>query len=112
MLVHIPDRLLLKEKARLGVEDPYFLGTEIIGLARENESPRTGPEVIPYYRWLDKPRPEKMPKKQKWLRFWSSSRYTIKTYGLAVQLTAEIIREPNVAISFQSQEKQMAVDVK
>jgi len=108
--VTVSDHKLLKARAELGVESPYYLGSQIVGLAHDSESPRTGPEVEPYYDWLDRPRPESMPKKQKWLRFWSTPRYTIKTYGLCIQLLEEIIREPNVAIIYQCQEKQNAID--
>ena len=98
----VTDNKLLRERAILGYKDPYYLGTEIIGLSKD--------EIRPYYEWLDRPRPERMPKLQQWLRFWSMPRFTGKTYGLLVWLTGRIIRDPNVRVMIQGEEKQMATD--
>ena len=103
------DSELLKERALEGTKDPYFLGTEIIGLSKD-ELPRPPDEIQPYYDWLDQERPARMSKLQKWLRFWSTCRFTGKTYGLLVWLMCRILRDRNIRIIIQGEEKQMAID--
>jgi len=103
------DEVALLERAEAGVEDPYFLGSEIIGLSKD-ELPRPIEEIGPYYDWLDKPRPELLSPLQIWLRFWSTSRHTGKTYGFLVWLICRILRDPNIRIIIQSEEKQMAME--
>lgn len=109
MAAHITDKTLLREQAILGTKDPFYLGAEIIGLSKD-ELPRPADEIGPYYKWLDRPRPKRMPKLQKWLRFWSTCRFTGKTYGLLVYFMCEILRNRNIRIIIQGEQKQNAVD--
>lgn len=105
----VSDKRLLREQALMGLEDLFYLATEIVGL-KNDEFPRPREEIGPYYDWLAKPRPPHLGPKQRWLRFWSMPRYTAKTYGFSIWLLREILLDPNIAILIQCEEKQMAVD--
>jgi hypothetical protein len=105
----IPDKLLLREQAALCLVDAYYLGMEVIGLSRD-EFPAPEDEVRPMYEWLDRPRPASLGPKQVQLDFWASSRFTRKTYGIAVWQTQQIIREPNYRLIIDGQERQSAGD--
>jgi hypothetical protein len=98
-----------RERAQAGTDDPYFLGAEIIGLSKD-ELPRPIEEIGPYYDWLDTPRPELLDELQVWLRFWSTSRFTAKTYGFLVWALCKILRNRNIRIIIQGEEKQMAME--
>ncbi len=104
----VSDLQLLREQAVLGLEDPFYLSTELLRL--EDNVPRTPEELKPIYGWICQPRPETMPKKQRWLRFWSSPRFTAKTYIGLVYVLQKILSDVNIRIIIQAQEKQMAVD--
>ena len=105
----LTDRHVLRETADMGMESPYFLGNEIIGLSKD-ELPRPPEEIEPLYDWLDMPRPATMGPVQKWLRFWSSPRFTAKTYAALVWILCQILRDRNIRVIIQGEEKQMAVD--
>lgn len=104
----IPDRELLGAQGELALEDPWYLATEVLVL--EDEVPRTSEELQPIYDWMHQPRPERLLKTAKWLRFWSSPRFTAKTYILLVYIFVRIVKNPNIRVIIQGQEKQMAVD--
>jgi hypothetical protein len=106
---HIPDRVLLREQAQIALGDAYYLGAEVIGLSRD-EFPAPPQEAKPFYDFLDRPRPALLSPRQIWLDFWASPRFTRKTYTVAVWLTQQIIREPNIRIIVDGQERQAAGD--
>lgn len=105
----VTDRKLLREQAEIALFDAYYLGMDVIGLSRD-EFPAPAHEIRPYYEWLDKPRPARMALLQKWLRFWASPRFTRKTYATAIWLLQQVIREPNLRIIIDGQERQNAGD--
>lgn len=102
------DRDILREQAALGMFDPFYLSTELLQL--QDDQPRTTGELKPIYDYFNQPRPESLPKGAKWLRFWSSPRFTAKTYIGLVYCLSKILRDRNIAIIIICQEKQMAVD--
>ena len=104
----VSDHELLRQQAWLGLNDPFYLSTEILHL--EDSVPRTPEELRPIYAWICQDRPETLPERQRWLRFWSSPRFTAKTYISAVYILQKILRNRNIAIIVQGQEKAMAMD--
>ena len=90
----LTDRQLLREQAILGLQNAWYLGSEIIGLSKD-ELPRPENEVKPIYDWFSQERPPWLRPRQKWLRFWSSPRFTAKSYIAMVKCTQRIIINPN-----------------
>lgn len=103
------DQQLLSEKAKLGLEDPYFFVTEILKVGKEDDLPRAEEETRPILEWFDQPRPEGFPKKRRFLIYWSSSRFTAKTTCCAAIICRKIIVNPNTAWLIQCEEKKMAI---
>ena len=106
--LRIPDSKLLREQAVLGLTDPYYFAHEILQLSKD-EIPAPETEARPLYEWLDRPRPP-IPAKQIWLDFICQPRLTRKTYTIGAWLTQQIVREPNLRIIIDGQERQAAGD--
>lgn len=104
----LSDIEILREQAILGLEDPFYLATEILKL--EDAQPRTPEELRPIYDYYHQPRPSHLPASEKWLRFWSSPRFTAKTYIGLVYCLSKILRDPDIAILILCEQKQMARD--
>lgn len=111
----VTDAQLRVEQAILGIQDPYYLSTEILKLEDEGEPGkpginRTPEELIPIYNWICKPRPPEYGPHVKWLRFWSSPRHTAKTYIALVYAFTKILANPNIRIIILAQEKSFAME--
>lgn len=105
----VTDSELLREEAELAYSDTYYLSTRVLKVG-EDELPRQESELKPIYSYFDQPRPERLARLDRWFRLWSAPRFTAKTYILLVYFLARIIRNPNITISYQSQEKGMAAE--
>lgn len=103
------DEEIRRQKALLGLADPYFFGTEILGVGRDEGLQRPEEEVKPAYAWFDQPRPVDWPLTRRFLIYWSTPRFTAKTVSCAVVLAKKIIENPNIAIMIQCEQKDMAV---
>ena len=103
------DRELLRDEAEHALFDTYYLSTRVLKVG-EDELPRSEGELKPVYEYFDQPRPERLGRLDKWFRLWSAPRFTAKTYILLVYFLSRIIRNPNITISYQSQEKGMAAE--
>lgn len=103
------DADLLVAEAELALVDPYYLSTRVIKVG-EDELDRDERELRPIYEHVDKPRPEALHKLDRWFRFLCFPRFTAKTYIILVYIFARIIRNPNITIAYQCQEKNMAIE--
>jgi len=102
------DLSLLKGEAILGLQDPWYLSTEILGNGQDEDFPRPERECRPPLEFLTRPRPRGLKKSDKWFDYYSAPRETAKTVNALVALTREIIVNPNVAIMIMNEEKQEA----
>ena len=110
-LARLPDKVIRRERAILGLEDSWYLGSEIVGLSKDEMNPRPEYELRPVYEFLSREiRPVHLSPKDLWLMFLSMSRFTAKSYCLLVVMMQEIIRDVNTSLIYQSQQKQMASD--
>lgn len=107
--MEVSDKQLLKTEAEIAMMDPYYMATRVLGVG-DGELPRDENELRPIYDWFDKPRPAHLNKLDRWFRFWSAPRFTAKTYILLVYLFCRIIRNPDLCVAYQSQEKNMAME--
>ena len=109
------DRELLRDEAERALFDPYYMSVHVLKLgdsADEDESlqNRNETELRPIYEWFDQPRPARLTRHQRRYRLWSSPRFTAKSYVVRTYMTSRIIRNPNITIGYQSQEKNMAIE--
>ncbi len=108
---HLPpmtDRELIQQQAEWGLQDIYYFETEILQVGKEDELPRAEHEIRPLLEWFDQPRPKNLPKTRRHLIYWSSPRFTAKTFCLAAVLCRKIIINPNIAIMLMCELKWMA----
>ena len=106
------DAELLREEFKLALEDPYYMETEVFGVGKGDDFPRAEEEIRPYLEWLNEPRDYvKFPPKARRLRYWSSPRFTAKSVAVAAWASGEIIKNPNLAIMVQSEQRQQAIKV-
>ena len=103
------DSELLGAEADLALHDAYYLSTRVLKVG-EDEHPRQESELKPIYTFFDRPRPQHLSRLDRWFRFWSSPRFTAKSYIVLVYILARIIRNPNITVMYQSQEKGMAAE--
>lgn len=103
---------VLESEAELGLLDPFYFETELLGVGKDDELARTETEMRPYLEWLNEPRdPVKWPPTAKRLRYWSSPRFSAKSIGCAAWCCSEIIKDPNIAIMVMSEEKGQAIKI-
>jgi len=102
------DQKLLKAEAKLGLMDPWYLSTEILGNGQDEDFPRPEGECRPPLEFLTRPRPSELLKSDKWFDYYSAPRETAKTINALVVLTDAIIKNPNVAILIHNEEKHQA----
>lgn len=103
------DRKLLRQEALLGLQDPWYFSTEILGNGKNDPNPRPEHEMRPQLEFHCRPRPAGLLPDDKWFDYWSCPRETGKTVNALVAITREIIRDPNTAIMIMNEEKQQAV---
>lgn len=102
------DKNLLKGEAILGLQDPWYFSTKILGNGEDDDFPRPERECRPPLEFLTRPRPADLTKGAKWFDYYSAPRESAKTINALVVLTREIIINPNVAILVMNEEKQQA----
>lgn len=104
----VRDLNLLKGEAILGLQDPWYLSTQIFGNGEDDDFPRPERECRPPLEFLARPRPATLGPTEKWYDYYSAPRETAKTINALVVLTREIIINPNIAILIMNEEKQQA----
>jgi hypothetical protein len=108
----ISEAELKRKEARLALEDPYYFETEVLRVGKDEKKPRLREEMGPFFDWLCEPRDKNgFSEDDQWLRYWSSPRFTAKSVGLASWCCEEIVKDPNIAIMVQSEEKRQAVKI-
>ena len=102
------DLSLLKREALLGLSDPWYFSTEILGNGQGDEFPRPEREIRPMLEFYCRPRPKELVPTEKWFDYVSFPRETAKTVNVLVLITLEIIKNPNTCVMIMNEEKQQA----
>lgn len=102
------DRELLKKQAALGLVDPWYFSTEILGNGVEDEFPRPEHEMRPQLEFLCRDRPKDLLPSDKWYDYISYPRETGKTVNALVFLTQAVIKNPNLTAMIMNEERQQA----
>ena len=103
---------MFEDEAEFGLLDPYYFETGILRAGQDDEFPRTENEIRPFLEWLNAPRDlARFPPKARWLRYWSTPRFTAKSVGVAAWACQRIIEDPNIAIMVMSEEKRQAIKI-
>lgn len=104
------DRELLREAAEKALRDPYYFETEVCEVGKGEPDAHPEFQIRPVLEWFDKPRDfKKWPQGKRWLRYWSTPRFTAKSVCLTNWCAKKIVEDPNVTILYHAQEKKQAM---
>jgi hypothetical protein len=110
-VMKISTRQLLREEAIRGLTDPWYFQQHILEVGKDDPLPRSRGEIEPILNYFRKPRPASLEKEERWLRYWSSPRFTAKSVVAATDMCMRIIENPDIAIMVMGEEKTQAVTI-
>jgi predicted phage terminase large subunit-like protein len=101
---------LIEAEAHLGRSDLYYFTQNIIRIGEGSSFVRPREEVEPITQWLQKPWPADLDKKGRWKRFLALPRGTAKTSLVQAYSAWRVVKDPNLAVLFTSEEKALGLD--
>ena len=104
----ISEQDVLQAEADLGRADLYYFNKHILQLGEGSPIQRPQEEIEPLCVWLQKPIPAHVGPKGRFKRFLALPRGCGKTFTVAGYVAWRIVRNPNIAIFFTSEEKAQA----
>jgi len=102
---------LLDVEAELGRRDLFYFTTEILRVQDDSPFVRPRSEIEPICIWLAKPKPDWVSGQSRWKRFLALPRGTAKTTLVSAYVAWRIVRNPNIAVYYTSEEKALALDI-
>lgn len=104
------DEEVLEAEKALALNDLYYFAHEVLRIGEGSTFVRPANEIEPITRWLQKPRPERVGPTARWKRFVALPRGTAKTTLVQCYAAWRILRDPDVAIFYTSEEKALSLD--
>lgn len=105
------DEELLEAEKALALSDLYYFTTEVLRVGEGSPIVRPDHELEPICQWLSHPRPAHVDSvTDRWKRFLALPRGTAKTTLVQSYAAWRVLRDPDIAVFYTSEEKALSLD--
>ena len=101
---------LVEAEAHLGKDNLYYFTQNILRIGEGSPFSRPRDEIEPICEWLQKQRPAHLGREGRWKRFLALPRGTAKTSLVQAYAAWRVVKNPNLAVFFTSEEKALSLD--